>query len=233
MMDSRSCFLGASFIRADLHVHTYPDSATDPTPDLDAYIDAAVASDIAVLAITDHNSARFARDAIRAAGEKPIDVFPGIEISTRDGHLLALFDPEKIGELESFATDEVLKLKQISPNEKRSERSMLDLVEDIGQRGGLAIPAHVDRPGSMCEKLGQSELVDLLCSRMLAGLEFANRDALASWFNDRDEDADRLAAWKARQRDPELRDRGLARLMSSVANLDAIAPRRAQFRRPP
>lgn len=217
-MESANGFLGASFIRADLHVHTYRDSATDPTPDLKAYIDAAVASEIGVLAITDHNSVRFARDAIKAADEKPIDVFPGVEISTRDGHLLALFDPEKVGELESFATEEVLRLKQISPNEKRSERSMLDLVEDIGQRGGLAIPAHVDRSGSMCEKLGQSELVDLLCSRMLAGLEFANRDALASWFNDRDEDADRLAAWKARQRDPELRDRGLARLMSSDAH---------------
>jgi AAA domain len=220
-MGPASGFLGASFIRADLHVHTHLDSATDPTPDLNAYIDAAVASEVAILAITDHNTVRFARDGIRAAEGKPVVVFPGVEISTRDGHLLALFDPDKIGELESFATDEVLRLKRITPNEKRSERSMLDLVEDIGRRGGLAIPAHVDRPGSMCEKLGQSELVDLLCNPMLAGLEFANSDALTGWFNDSDEDIDRLAAWKARERDPELRDRGLARLMSSDAHTPA------------
>jgi energy-coupling factor transporter ATP-binding protein EcfA2 len=123
-----------------------------------------------------------------------------------------------VGELESFATDEILKLKQLSPTEKRSERSMLDLVEDIGRRGGLAIPAHVDLGAGMCGKLGQSELTDLLCSPMLAGLEFARRESLETWFTKDDTDADRVAAWKARRRDPELRDRGLARLMSSDAH---------------
>jgi hypothetical protein len=210
--------LGASFLRADLHVHTYPDSAADPTPELDAYIDAALASDIGVLAITDHNSAKFVRGAMTAAEGKTLQVVPGIEISTRDGHLLALFDPAKVADLESFATQEVLKLRELASGEMRSERSLLDLVEDIDQRGGLAIPAHVDVAKGMCSHLSQGELTDLLGSSALAGLEFTSTDALETWFTDEDEDTDRLAAWKARQRNPELSDRGLARLMSSDAH---------------
>lgn len=157
---------------------------------------------------------RFVRDAIGAAEEKDIAIIPGIEISTRDGHLLALFDPEKLAELESFATVEVLRLKTLSETEMRSERSILDLVEDIDDRGGLAVPAHVDLGNGICSSLKQGELCDLLSHPGLAGLEFAKRESL-NWFTDEDTDPDRLAAWKARQRVPELKARGLARLMSS------------------
>jgi energy-coupling factor transporter ATP-binding protein EcfA2 len=196
-------------------VHTHPDSEVDPQPDLAAYVDAAVASGIDVLAITDHNSVLFVRDALRAAEDKPLVVIPGIEISTRDGHQLALFAPEAVESLESLATAESLKLKTLSPTERRSERSILDLVEEIAGRGGLAIPAHVDLPSGICAALRQSELVDLLSTPALAGLEFATEETLRTWFTDEDEDSDRLAAWGARQSVPELKERGLARLMSS------------------
>jgi hypothetical protein len=66
--------------------------------------------------------------------------------------------------------------------------------------------------------LRQSELVELLTNPALAGLEFAKADALETWFTDNDEDDARLAAWKARQANPLLADRGLARLMSSDAH---------------
>jgi energy-coupling factor transporter ATP-binding protein EcfA2 len=211
---------GAEFVRADLHVHTHADSDAEPQPDLGRYIDAAIANEIRVLAITDHNSVRFVRDAIKAAEGKDIEVIPGIEISTADGHLLALFDPERVTDLESFATTDVLRLKRLSDTELRSERSIIDLVGDIDARNGLAIPAHVDLDNGICKRLRQSELCDLLSHPGLAGLEFARRDSLAEWFKDGDTDPDRLAAWKARQAVDELRARGLARLMSS----DAHAP---------
>jgi energy-coupling factor transporter ATP-binding protein EcfA2 len=220
--DPGSDSLGASFLRADLHVHTYPDSATDPTPDLDAYIDAAVASGIAILAITDHNRVDFVKAGIRASMDKPVTVIPGIEISTRDGHLLALFDPDESTELEAFATAENLRLEDIGDGALRSDRSVIDLVREIGARGGLAIPAHVDKSGSVFENLRQSELVSLLTNPALAGLEFATRDALESWFTENDTDPDRDAAWKARQGDSALSERGLARLMSSDAHTPGL-----------
>lgn len=209
---------GARFVRADLHVHTHKDSDKDPAPELDKYIQAALDNDIEVLAITDHNRVDLVKPAIKAAEGTPLTVLPGIEISTRDGHLLALFDPDDLTALEGFATAENLRLKDLPDGEKRSERSVLDLVQDIGDRGGLAIPAHVDKSSGICEKLQPGELVDLLTNPALAGLEFATADALQSWFKDEDTDPHRLAAWKARQANPELKERGLARLMSSDAH---------------
>jgi energy-coupling factor transporter ATP-binding protein EcfA2 len=211
-------FPGATFVRADLHVHTHGDSDESPTPDLDAYIKAAVASGIDLMAITDHNSVAFVRDAMKAAEGQPLVVIPGIEISTQDGHLLALFAPEHIEALESFATSENLKLRKLSATEKRSDRSMLDLVGEIAEKGGLAIPAHVDVDNGMCAQLRQSKLVDLLSNPALAGIEFAKSESLDTWFTDGDDNPDRVAAWKARQKDPVLRGRGLARLMSSDAH---------------
>jgi energy-coupling factor transporter ATP-binding protein EcfA2 len=218
MPDHSAAPAGATFLRADLHVHTHKDSDANPTPDFDAYIDAAIANEISVLAITDHNSVRFVNDVLKAAEDKDIEVIPGIEISTADGHLLALFDPEKVADLESFATTDVLRLKRLSDTELRSERSMLDLVGDIDARDGLAIPAHVDVSNGVCERLRQGELCDLLSHPGLAGLEFAKRESLADWFKDSDTDPARLAAWKARLANDELRARGLARLMSSDAH---------------
>ncbi len=215
---STSSSPGAAFVRADLHVHSFPDSVADPEPDLAAYIDAAVERGIDVLAITDHNSVAFVRDAMKAAEGHPLVVVPGIEISTNDGHLLALFDPENVEALESFATSDNLKLKTLSAIEKRSDRSILDLVGEIDEKGGLAIPAHVDVSSGICANLRQNELVQLLSSPALAGLEFAKSDALETWFKDSDDNQARRAAWQARQKDPALKDRGLARLMSSDAH---------------
>jgi ABC-type lipoprotein export system ATPase subunit len=220
-IESGSESVGATFVRADLHVHTYQDTATEPASDLVDYLEAAIENGIEVLAITDHNSVQSVRAVMKAAQGKNLVVIPGIEISTHDGHLLALFAPEKLETLEAFATVENLKLKPVSDTDKRSERSLIDLVNEIDSRGGLAIPAHVDVASGICKTLQQKELVELLSSPALAGIEFRTRDALETWFTDSDTDPARIAAWKARQADADLKDRGLARLMSSDAHTAA------------
>jgi len=212
---------GATFIRADLHVHTHQDTDAAPAPDLAAYVDAAVGSGLGVLAITDHNSAQFVRAAIKAAEGKPLLVLPGIEISTHDGHLLAIFSPDALAELDALANPMNLKLKALSDTEQRSTRSMLDLVQEVHGRGGLAMPAHVDAADGIHQHLQPAELAELLSSPALAGIEFQTSERLKTWFTDSDNDPHRLAAWKARQAVPELKERGLARLMSSDAHTPA------------
>jgi PHP family Zn ribbon phosphoesterase len=209
---------GADFVRADLHIHTYPDGDVDPAPDIDAYVTAALASGVRVLGVTDHNATRFASAAIKAAEGTGLLVLPGVEVSTHDGHLLALFAPDRLSELEAFANPASLKLTAISETEQRSTRAMLDLVHEINDRGGLAIPAHVDAADGINDRLKPAELTELLASPALAGLEFHRQDALETWFTDQDADPHRLAARKARQTVAELRERGLARLMSSDAH---------------
>jgi energy-coupling factor transporter ATP-binding protein EcfA2 len=214
----RALTIGARFRRVDFHVHTHADSDPDPSPDLAAYVAAAVAAEVEVLAITDHNHVRFVRPAMLAAAGTSLTVIPGIEVSTHDGHLLALFDPEHVEELEAFAHVSNLQLKQLTETEFRSSRSLLHLVDEIARRGGLAIPAHVDASNGMVERLRPAELTELLCSPGLAGLEFGTHNALSTWFSDDDDDNARRSAWRARQEIADLRERGLGRLMSSDAH---------------
>ena len=211
---------GSRFVRADLHVHTHSDGDLDPHPDLAGYVAAALAAGLEVLAITDHNHVRFVRAAVAAATGTGLTILPGIEITTHDGHLLALFAPDSIEDLEALAHRDNLCLKNISQNDVRSSRSMLHLVDEIHARGGLAIPAHIDAANGAAERLAPTELSELLSSPGLAGIEFARTDSLRTWFTDDDQDEHRRAAWRARQSIDELRERGLGRLMSS----DAHAP---------
>ena len=169
-------------------------------------------------AITDHNRVDFVRSALEAAKGAPLLLLPGIEISTHDGHLLALFAPDSVDALEALAASGNLKLTTLSDTEKRSTRSMLDLVQEIYDRGGLAIPAHVDVKNGAGSRLSGAQWCELLCSPALAGVEFAKSEALNSWFTDDDSDDGRKAALKARQKIGDLRERGLARLMSSDAH---------------
>ena len=199
---------GSRFVRADLHVHTHKDTEVDPAPDLARYVAAALQADIEILAVTDHNHVRFVRSAIAAAQGTTLTVLPGIEISTHDGHLLALFAADAVDALEALAHGDQLKLKRISETDLRSARSMLDLVEEIHQRGGLAIPAHIDASKGAAERLSPAELTELLTSPALAGIEFATSEALSAWFTDDDDDEHRRRAWKARQTIDELRERG-------------------------
>ena len=74
---------------ADLHMHTeWSDGDL-----LDRVLSRAVAERLDVIAITDHDEIGGAHEARRRAHDRrlPLAVIPGIEISTKDGHVGALF----------------------------------------------------------------------------------------------------------------------------------------------
>ncbi|NNJ08877.1 PHP domain-containing protein [Chloroflexales bacterium ZM16-3] len=79
---------------ADIHIHTtYSDGVATPTQVL-AY--AAAHTDLRVIAITDHDAISGALEARDLAGEFGLEVIVGEEVSTREGHLLALFIEEEL-----------------------------------------------------------------------------------------------------------------------------------------
>mgnify|MGYP001767378825 CR=1 FL=1 len=73
-------------LSADLHVHTT--CSGDGESRVDEVLDAAVRAGLDVIAITDHDT----EEGCRIAGQiqSPVLVIPGIEVSTRQGHLLVL-----------------------------------------------------------------------------------------------------------------------------------------------
>lgn len=74
--------------KADLHLHT---TYSDGTASVPHVLERAAASDLKVIAVTDHDAIAGAHEAARLADHFGIEVIVGEEVSTREGHLLALF----------------------------------------------------------------------------------------------------------------------------------------------
>jgi predicted metal-dependent phosphoesterase TrpH len=104
--------------KADLHIHTTASDGAATVPELLAY--AAQMPDLRVIAITDHDTIAAAKEAARLAYQFGIDVIVGEEVSTADGHLLALF-------IDSF----------LPP-----QRPAAETIAAIHAQGGLAIAPH-------------------------------------------------------------------------------------------
>ena len=114
--------------RADLHIHTL---ASDGLAGIVEILDVVEhETDLDVIAITDHeriDAALAARALARDRGLR-FEVVVGEEITTRGGHLLALFLEEPI----------------------RPLRSLRWSIGAVHEQGGLAIPAHPLVPYPLC-----------------------------------------------------------------------------------
>ena len=81
--------------RADLQLHSdLGDGLASP----EAILDAAERVGLDVIALTDHDDIRGAfllRD-IAARRSSPVEIIPGVEVTTRNGHLLALWVEDEI-----------------------------------------------------------------------------------------------------------------------------------------
>lgn len=110
---------------ADLHIHTI--YSYDGTSSVSAVLKhVAKYTDLDVIAITDHNSMAGVREALDLAPAYGVEVIPGSEISTADGHLLALFIDQPI----------------------KAGLSLLQTIQLIGEQGGLCIAAHPEARGT-------------------------------------------------------------------------------------
>lgn len=75
--------------KADLHIHTTYSDGTASVREVLAHV--AARTDLRLIAITDHDAIGGALEAQRLAPEFGLEVIVGEEVSTADGHLLALF----------------------------------------------------------------------------------------------------------------------------------------------
>ena len=84
---------GSKFFKTDLHFHT-PASQCYKNKDVTVknIIDEAINQNLEVIAITDHNDISGIEEAREYSKGRSIYVFPGIEITAKGGHILALFD---------------------------------------------------------------------------------------------------------------------------------------------
>lgn len=110
---------------ADLHIHTI--HSYDGTSSISAVLKHVVEhTDLNVIAITDHDSMSGVKRAMDLAPRYGIEVVPGCEISTSDGHLLGLY---------------ITKVP-------RPGLSLLDTALTIGDMGGICVAAHPTARGT-------------------------------------------------------------------------------------
>ena len=159
-----------STFRADLHIH----SCLSPCGELSASPRAIARSarerGLHLIALTDHNSARNAPAFAAACRSEGLAAVFGIEITTREEvHALTLFPTVKTAleagdeayeRLESEPFDPEFFGDQVWVDENEEIEGMLDKLcilcatdlslDDLGpwcrSRGGILIPAHIDRP---------------------------------------------------------------------------------------
>lgn len=143
--------LGADGLgRADLHLHTL---ASDGLVGPEALVDFVEhRTELDVIAITDHDeiaAALVARDYAARRGFR-VQVITGVEVTTRDGHLLALF------------------LESRPP----ALRGMVQTAEWIRANGGLCIAPHPFT--RLTHSLSARPLLDAVDAGVLAGVEVLN-----------------------------------------------------------
>ena len=97
----RSQSSGASFFRIDLHIHSFEGShdVSDLNMTPENIITTAVTENVDIIAVTDHNSIGNVKQLQEKAGQK-LEVIPGVELSTPEGHLLVYFRSYK--DLENY-----------------------------------------------------------------------------------------------------------------------------------
>ena len=141
---------GLRFRKFDLHVHTSASHCHEEkhitAKDI---VDEAISKGLSAIAITDHNTGSLIDDVKKAAKDKDLVVFPGVEISASGGesgiHVVGLFDVEKgskditalLGKLSIAGT-------ACGTREAITEKSVYDVIDAISSPpyNGIAILAH-------------------------------------------------------------------------------------------
>lgn len=168
---------GAMFYRADLHIHSYGGShdVSDVSMTPENIVATAVAENISIIAIADHNNISNVQQAIEAGDSSGVLVIPGVELSTSQGHLLCYF-PDYPRLLKFVAS---LSIIDEGLPTSRCQQSILECLTTAGAHGGFGILAHVDAgSGFEHENPGASpHKVDVICHRALAGIELKHAES--------------------------------------------------------
>ncbi|MHC1783809.1 MAG: PHP domain-containing protein [Anaerolineaceae bacterium] len=138
---------------ADLHIHTI--HSYDGTSSVSAVLKhVADHTNLDVIAITDHDSMAGVPEALDLAPAYGIEVIPGSEVSTADGHLLALFIERPI----------------------QAGLPLLETIRLVGEQGGVCIAAHPLAKGtsSLNFQTIHHALYQAGINRILVGVEAFN-----------------------------------------------------------
>ena len=215
MEEIESLNSGADFVRADLHIHSYgkEDGSFDVkdeqmTPQ--NIVDTAIANNLSIISVTDHNEINNSRLATEYSVGKSILHIPGIEVSTTQGHLLVYFCDFQ--SLRKFYGN-----LDISDDKQRCSQGIVECLNIAKSLGGIGVLAHIELDSGFEKVIGRfSDVIkDIYVHPSLYALEISKTSSSA-FYTDSDDSAERKYLVKARREALELPiDYDLPKLMSS------------------
>ena len=186
--------IGAKFLRADIHIHSYGEfgsyDVTDHTMTPEAIVDTAISKGLSIISITDHNEIQNVSAAISYSVGKDILVIPGIEVSTTQGHLLVYFDTFK--NLRDFYG----KLN-VNQDKKTCQDGIVQCLTLAEQYNGIGILAHIELESGFEKTIGRfgPQIEEIFKHKNLLGLEISSKSSCDFYTSqDLDENRRRLAA---------------------------------------
>jgi energy-coupling factor transporter ATP-binding protein EcfA2 len=184
MAKSPQPLVGSRPLKADFHTHTpasgdYSEKIIVPSD----FVQAALRAGLDAIAVTDHNSAEWVDLARSAAKGKGLIVFPGVEITTPTGHILAIYDPDT----PKSTLDDLLSQVGIATKDRGKETAMSSDVETvlaaISKSGGIAIAAHANSSSGFLKE-GKGQFKIKVCNGpCLHALEFTSRADVEKFIN--------------------------------------------------
>ena len=175
-------FPGARWWKFDFHTHT-PKSIdfSDKTMSPELWLKAFMEKEIDCVAITDHNSGEWIdslKETLKELQEnrphwfRPIYLFPGVEISANGNvHILAIFGcNNNKNDIDNLL--DAVKYKGTKGNsDDVTTKSITEVVDEIVERGGIPIPAHVDKRSGLFKKLAGTTLEQILENENIDAME--------------------------------------------------------------
>ncbi|MDD4614804.1 MAG: histidinol-phosphatase [Caldisericia bacterium] len=169
---------GATWLRADFHLHTRADKEFQYSDEEDyyysKYVDALEKSGIRLGVITNHNKfdCEEFKDLKKTASKKEICLLPGVELSVNDGsngvHTLIIFSDQWLENNNNYISPFITtmfpgKSELEYQNENgRSDKNILQAVEELEKTGRdyFLIFAHVEQKSGLWSEMGGGKLGD-------------------------------------------------------------------------
>ena len=176
-------FAGAKWWKFDFHTHTPASDYNDENITHESWLKAFMDEGIDCVAITDHNSGGWIDELKRVLNElksnppdwyKPLYLFPGVEISANGNvHILAIFGCNKNQSDIDSLLDAVKYNGTKGDSDGVTGKSIIDVVDEIAERGGISIPAHADIKRGLFKLEGQT-LRDILRNENIYSMELCD-----------------------------------------------------------
>ena len=160
-MQNYQTIIGGKWWKVDFHLHS-PGSydyghgnASQKKVSPKDYLKCCMKALLDCVVITDHNTFDWIpklREAYKELKEtndpdfRELYIFPAVEFNAQGNvHLLGVFDPETDNKM----LDAIPYLVEYNPQDETTKKSLAEVINVISEKGGIAIPAHVDGPSGL------------------------------------------------------------------------------------